>query len=191
MESVHHNRNVVQQRLADLEDKELVRIAKLQLPYVTTAFESLFSRYHDKLSAVCYRYLSSQEETEEAVNDIMLLVFNNINTFEERSSFSTWVYKIANNEAVSRLRKKRLNTVNLEEALDVPDETSSEQSDNSYVNTWLDTLSLDDRSIVVFRVAGDLEFKEIAEITGLKLSAVKMRYKRALEKLSRFTETSV
>ena len=49
-------------------------------------------------------------------------------------------------------------------------------------NTRLDSLSIEDRTIVVFRVVGCLEFSEIAEIVEQKLSAVKMRFKRALEK---------
>lgn len=185
MEKVHHNQEVVQQRLSALEDAELVRIAKLQLPYVTTAFETLFSRYHGKLMQVCYRNLRSQEEAEETVNDVMLSVFNNLNGFANRSSFKTWVYKIAHNQAISRLRKKKLDEVDLDNASHIAAEPTGNTDELCYVNDWLNTLELEDRSIVVFRIAGDLEFKEISEITGHKLSAVKMRYKRAMEKLSR------
>ena len=82
-------------RLSQLSDDELVRIAKLQLPYVTTAYETIFHRYHKKLLQICFRYLKSAEEAEETVNDTLLIVFNKINQFEERAKFRTWVYKIA------------------------------------------------------------------------------------------------
>ena len=184
MEKSRHESVVVQRRLAELDDAELVRIAQLQLPYVTTAYEALFSRYHQKMVQVCYRYLGSQEEAEETVNDVMLSVFNNLGGFAERSSFKTWLYRIAHNQAISRLRKKKLDEVDLDEAADVESESGRDNDELEHVNDWLDKLNLEDRSIVVFRVAGDLEFQEIADITGNKLSAVKMRYKRALEKLS-------
>ena len=176
-------------RLSQLSDDELVRIAKLQLPYVTTAYETIFHRYHKKLLQICFRYLKSAEEAEETVNDTLLIVFNKINQFEERSKFRTWVYKIAHNQALTRLRKKQAEHVELNEAL--PEiEKHEEQSQQDHtneqqqLNKLLDLLSLEERSIVVFRMTGNLEFSEISQILDVKLSAVKMRYKRALEKMA-------
>ena len=176
-------------RLSQLSDDELVRIAKLQLPYVTTAYETIFHRYHKKLLQICFRYLKSAEEAEETVNDTLLIVFNKINQFEERAKFRTWLYKIAHNQALTRLRKKQAEHVELNEAL--PEiEKHEEQSQQDHtneqqqLNKLLDLLSLEERSIVVFRMTGNLEFSEISQILDVKLSAVKMRYKRALEKMA-------
>lgn len=176
-------------RLSQLSDDELVRIAKLQLPYVTTAYETIFHRYHKKLLQICFRYLKSAEEAEETVNDTLLIVFNKINQFEERAKFRTWLYKIAHNQALTRLRKKQAEHVELNEAL--PEiEKHEEQSQQDHtneqqqLNKLLDLLSLEERSIVVFRMTGNLEFFEISQILDVKLSAVKMRYKRALEKMA-------
>lgn len=176
-------------RLSQLSDDELVRIAKLQLPYVTTAYETIFHRYHKKLLQICFRYLKSAEEAEETVNDTLLIVFNKVNQFEERAKFRTWLYKIAHNQALTRLRKKQAEHVELNEAL--PEiEKHEEQSQQDHtneqqqLNKLLDLLSLEERSIVVFRMTGNLEFSEISQILDVKLSAVKMRYKRALEKMA-------
>ena len=176
-------------RLSQLSDDELVRIAKLQLPYVTTAYETIYHRYHKKLLQICFRYLKSAEEAEETVNDTLLIVFNKINQFEERAKFRTWLYKIAHNQALTRLRKKQAEHVELNEAL--PEiEKHEEQSQQDHtneqqqLNKLLDLLSLEERSIVVFRMTGNLEFSEISQILDVKLSAVKMRYKRALEKMA-------
>jgi len=176
-------------RLSQLSDDELVRIAKLQLPYVTTAYETIFHRYHKKLLQICFRYLKSAEEAEDTVNDTLLIVFNKINQFEERAKFRTWLYKIAHNQALTRLRKKQAEHVELNEAL--PEiEKHEEQSQQDHtneqqqLNKLLDLLSLEERSIVVFRMTGNLEFSEISQILDVKLSAVKMRYKRALEKMA-------
>ena len=186
MQTPENKKNLVSDRLSQLEDSEIVRLASLQLPYVTTAYEVLFHRYHNKLIQICYRYLDSTEEAEEAVNDTMLNVFNNLKRFEQRASFKTWIYRIAYNQALTRLRKKKLDQVDLDETHEeVSDDTSDDSTDrSSQLNSMLERLSLEERSIVVFRIAGDLEFNDIALIVDQKLSTVKMRYKRALEKMA-------
>ncbi|WP_441003470.1 sigma-70 family RNA polymerase sigma factor [Pseudocolwellia agarivorans] len=186
MQTPENKKNLVSDRLSQLEDSEIVRLACLQLPYVTTAYEVLFHRYHNKLIQICYRYLDSTEEAEEAVNDTMLNVFNNLKRFEQRASFKTWIYRIAYNQALTRLRKKKLDQVDLDETHEeVSDDTSDDSTDrSSQLNSMLERLSLEERSIVVFRIAGDLEFNDIALIVDQKLSTVKMRYKRALEKMA-------
>lgn len=188
MEPAEHENNRVSDRLSQYEDADLVRIAQIQLPYVTTAYEMLFHRYHKPLVQVCYRYLGSVEEAEETVSDTMFNVFNNLSRFEARSSFKTWIYKIAYNSSVTRLRKKQLELVSIDEAKDVPDTSLNKNvhvdEDKQEINLWLNRLSEQERSIVVFRIVGCLEFAEIAQIVDEKLSSVKMKYRRALDKMS-------
>ena len=176
----------ISDRLSQQDDAELVRIARLQLPYVTTAYEVLFHRYHNKLIQVCYRYLGSTQEAEEAVNDTMLNVFNSLAKFEDRASFKTWIYRIAHNQALTRLRKKQIDTVDLDEAEHIAtDETHSSLTEGrERIDHLLAQLTIEERSIVVFRIAGDLDFSAIALVVEQKLSTVKMRYKRALEKMA-------
>ncbi|MDT0581518.1 sigma-70 family RNA polymerase sigma factor [Brumicola blandensis] len=185
MKATEHEHNRVSDRLSQMDDSELVRIAKLQLPYVTAAYEVLFHRYHKPLVKICYRYLRSMEEAEETVSDAMFNVFNNIAQFEQRASFKTWVYKIAHNLALSKLRKKQLDLVDMDEAAHVAAEQENDDTNDNkkHIDKWLDTLSIEDRSIIVFRVVGGLEFADIAHIVDQKLSTVKMRYKRALDKV--------
>ncbi|MFT4809577.1 MAG: RNA polymerase sigma-70 factor (ECF subfamily) [Paraglaciecola sp.] len=180
----------VSERLSQLDDNEILRIARIQLPYVTTAFEVIFHRYHSKLIQVCYRYLGSIEEAEETVSDTMLNVFNNIHRFEGRSSFKTWIYQIAHNQSLNRLRKKKLTLVAMDEADFIAEEQVESVSfeDNEKIDLWLANLSVEERSIVVFRIVSGLKFNEISEIVDQNLSTVKMRYKRALEKIPNNTK---
>ena len=173
-------------QFTDFEDEELVRLAKRQLPYVTTAYKVLFYRYYAKLTIVCFRYLGSHEEAEEAVSDTMLNMFNHLSQFEERSSFKTWIFKIAHNQALTRLRKKRVEQIQFDE-LALPEiEAANVQTEigQGNLNQLLSRLNVEERSIVVFRIAGDLEFRDIALVVDQKLSTVKMRYKRALKKMA-------
>jgi RNA polymerase sigma-70 factor (ECF subfamily) len=180
----------VSERLSQLDDNEILRIARIQLPYVTTAYEVIFHRYHSKLIQVCFRYLGSIEEAEETVNDTMLNVFNNIHRFEGRSSFKTWIYQIAHNQSLNRLRKKKLTLVAMDEADFIAEEQVESVSfeDNEKIDLWLANLSVEERSIVVFRIVSGLKFNEISEIVDQNLSTVKMRYKRALEKIPNNTK---
>lgn len=186
----HENESLrLADRLSKLSDDELVRIAKLQLPYVTTAYEAIFHRYHQKLTQICYRYLKSAEEAEETASDTLLIVFNKITQFEERSSLKTWLYKIAHNQALTRLRRKQAEYVEFDETLPELEQSQSlgnEEASQEQVelSRLLDLLTLEERSIVVFRMTGNLEFTEIAQVVDQKLSTVKMRYKRALEKMA-------
>jgi|TARA_R110000868_G_scaffold225138_1_gene477383 RNA polymerase sigma-70 factor (ECF subfamily) len=185
MANTRHQPSLVTQRLSKLDDAELVRIARIQLPYVTTAYEVIFHRYHSKLIKVCFRYLGSIEEAEEAVGDTMLNVYNSIQRFEGRSSFKTWIYRIAHNQSLNRLRKKQLLLTSMDEGNLVADDKVDPKSfdENTLINNALGKLSIEERSIVVFRIVSDLKFSEIAKIVGQNLSTVKMRYKRALEKM--------
>ena len=186
MNEARFQKSLVIQRLSKFDDAELVRIARIQLPYVTTAYEVIFHRYHSKLLQVCFRYLGSIEEAEEAVSDTMLNVFNSIQRFEGRSSFKTWIYRIAHNQSLNRLRKKQLLLTSMEEGELVADTNVDPLlfDENEQMNIFLSKLSIEERSIVVFRIVSDLRFSEIADIVGQNLSTVKMRYKRALEKMA-------
>jgi RNA polymerase sigma-70 factor (ECF subfamily) len=192
MKLTEHDKSRVSDRLSQLEDTELVRIAQLQLPYVTSAYEELFNRYHKPLVKVSYRYLHSIEEAEEIVSDAMFKVFNNITRFEHRASFKTWIYKITHNLTLTKLRKKQLELVDLDEAMHVPYEENVDGMSEAkhQIDKWLDSLSVEDRCIIVFRVVGGLEFSEIAEIVEQKLSTVKMRFKRALDKVEQSSKQS-
>ncbi|MCG8536726.1 MAG: sigma-70 family RNA polymerase sigma factor, partial [Pseudomonadales bacterium] len=132
-------------------------------------------------------------DAEEVVHEVMLRVFHGLQKFKGDSSFKTWLYRIAYNESMTMLRKRK-------------DQDSLEDVPESYllgegkgverdvmamrVDRWVSQLNEEDRTIVVFRAVAELEFKEIATIVDMKLSAVKMRYQRALEKLKQHYEVS-
>ncbi|MEJ2418517.1 MAG: sigma-70 family RNA polymerase sigma factor [Exilibacterium sp.] len=177
-------------RLFHLSDSELLEISRRELPYVTIAYEALISRYQSRIKNICYRYTSCSEEAEEITQEVMLKVFHSIREFRGNSSFKTWLYRIAYNEAASALRCQK-QILHIEyDGVECESDTPERQQNNSEeqrVNQWLKQLDAMDRSIVVFRCTEDLTYNEIAIIVGLKLSAVKMRYQRALEKLKRIS----
>lgn len=179
-------------QLAEKNDDQLVAIARRQLPHVTLAYEVLMKRYQDALMRTCTRYLGSLHDAEEVVHEVMLKVFHGLARFKGESSFKTWLYRIAHNESMSYLRKRKdqlaLDAVSEDDYLSTDQHRVEMDVMGQRLDRWISRLGLEDKTIVVYRAIAELEFKEIAEIMDMNLSAVKMRYQRALEKLKQHYE---
>lgn len=185
-------RRAVRAQLAEKNDEQLVAIARRQLPHVTLAYEVLMKRYQDALMRTCTRYLGSLHDAEEVVHEVMLKVFHGLARFKGESSFKTWLYRIAHNESMSYLRKRKdqldLDAVSEDDYLSTDQHSVEMNVMGQRLDRWISRLALEDKTIVVYRAIAELEFKEIAEIMEMNLSAVKMRYQRALEKLKQHYE---
>jgi RNA polymerase sigma-70 factor (ECF subfamily) len=78
------------------------------------AFAALFKAYNRRIYSLCLRMTGSPAEAEDLTQEVFLKVFRKISTFRGESTFSTWLHRVAVNEILMRLRKKRLDTVPLE-----------------------------------------------------------------------------
>ena len=122
------------------------------------------------------------------MHETLLRVFHHLPGFKGDSSFKTWLFRIAHNESMNVLRKRK-DHLNVDDVdLDIESEGAPANAletvvMNRQVEQMLRQLSQDDRTVVVFRTVAELEFQEIADILQQNLSTVKMRYQRAIEKL--------
>lgn len=119
----------------------------------------------------------------------MLKALYGLKNFEGKSKFKTWLYSITYNECITQYRKDRRKRRLLEALSFNPEEDTFEEDmptvmDNRKgLDQWLVHVNPIDREILVLRFVAELEFQEIADIMHLGLSATKMRYKRALDRL--------
>lgn len=178
-----HQRYVPQ----DLSDEELAEHAKHELFHVTRAYEELMRRYQRTLYNVCARYLGNDRDADDVSQEIMLKVFYGLKKFEGKSKFKTWLYSITYNECTTQYRKDRRKR-RLFDALSLnplDEEVEPESADikNNDLDRWLVGVNAIDREIIILRFVAELEFKDIASIMHLGLSATKMRYKRAIDRL--------
>ena len=133
----------------------------------------------------------SEEDAEELTQDVFMKAFEHLDSFYGESSFSTWVYRIAYNTAVSYLRKKKSvetvideafwNTVSeteVDEALDDDSEERVEQLQQA-----LTQLSADERALVTLFYEEERPVQEVAEVLGLSVSNVKVKLHRVRKKL--------
>lgn len=171
-------------RLQALSDDQLVALARHQLPYVASAYEVLMARYTRELKAYCRNVCRVESDAEDALQETMLRVYHNLARFRAESTFKTWMYRIAHNESINVIRKRR-DTVDISDVDEVEfvEEPNFTQVDQGRFSQLMMLLDEADRSVVSLRLVAEMDFKDIAAITQSGLSAVKMRYQRALEKL--------
>ncbi|MAB22843.1 RNA polymerase sigma factor SigX [Pseudomonas neustonica] len=172
---------------ATLSDEDLVNAAKVELLHTTIAYEELMRRYQRTLFNVCARYLGNERDADDVCQEVMLKVLHGLKQFEGKAKFKTWLYSITYNECITQYRKEKRKRRLLDAlSLDDQDEAIEPEpiaGEAPGLNALLSHVNPIDREILVLRFVAELEFQEIADIMRMGLSATKMRYKRALEKL--------
>ena len=177
----------------EASDEELVAQAKNELPYNTQAFENLLHRYELRVFKTCRRYLNDEHEAEEASQEVFLRVFHAIAKFQAKSTFKTWLFRIAVNTSLTR-REKMARRASHQSASGsfaesellqlIADEIPQTVDDMAGpLSDAFATLSPEDQEILVLRYVSELQISEICEVRKLKESAVKMRASRALQRL--------
>jgi len=165
----------------------------------TGALDELVSRYETKVYNLAYRMLGNKEDAEDVLQDTFLNVVRSLSGFKSKSSFSTWLYRVATNAALTRLRQKSRREKSEEEFLDevysVKDMSHSETpmvdwSDGPVkhllddearrtMSAAIDELPEIYRAVFVLRDVQGLPASEVAEVLNLTVPAVKSRLHRA------------
>lgn len=161
------------------------------------AMEQLVERYADRVYRLALRITGSREDAEEAAQDALWTAGRKIQTFKGDAAFGSWLYRIAANAAYMKLRSRRGkgHEIPLEDVLPVLDESAhfasmedwSERVDERalqgelrrVLETAIDELPPDYRTVLVLHDVEGLPNPEIAEALGLSLPAVKSRVHRS------------
>lgn len=177
--------------VANMEDVELVGLCQKG---DIDAFDRLFYKYRDKIYRTAFRMINNQEDALDLTQEIFLKAYKNINKYNFKSQFSTWLYKLAINVCIDELRKhKKSNEVLTDE---IPDDRKSDtpedivlyEEQESLIWKALDTLKEKERSIIVLREMEGLSYEEIANILGCSIGRVKSRLHESREKLKKALE---
>ncbi len=181
-------------KLSDLTDVELVKQCQHELPYVTTAFEVLVNRYKRKIYADALHMLRHPQDAEDITQEIFLKIFDGINNFQFKSSFNTWLTAITKNACLTHIDKRKRSpwwwlTDDISEVQEMvrQDETMFEmvglglerQDLQDAIQKTLCQISEASREILILRFWDELDYQAIANKLNIKLSAAKMRLKRA------------
>jgi len=158
------------------------------------AFSCLIDRHKAMVFTISLRITGQREEAEEVSQDVFLKMYQALHTFKGSSKFSTWLYSIAYNMAVSRVRKSRPDYVPLSDVefkmSDKHDETmifDDESDDNQRRNALscaLNHLKQDELLLINMYYTQQMSIEQISEITKLSSSNVKVKLFRIRQKLS-------
>jgi RNA polymerase sigma-70 factor, ECF subfamily len=163
-----------------------------------TAFEELVHRYERKIFRLTMNITRNREDAEDAMQDAFMKAYSHLDKFQEESRFYTWLVRIAANEALMRLRKRRPNQVSLDEPIEGEDDFIPQQIEDwgpspeqrfaqtemrDILRGVIEELTPDFRIVFVLRDVEGLSTEETAETVGISEAAVKSRLLRARLKL--------
>lgn len=171
-------------------DQELVSALRRREP---AAFETLFETYSDKAYRLAVGLLEDETEAECVVQDTFLRLLERLDQFEGRAQLSTWLYRVAYNLSIDRLRQRRPTVTMADEADDdllpnptvlvdwehLPEALLTESEMAVELNAAIAALPEKFRVVFILREIEGLSTAETAVITQLSLSAVKVRLHRA------------
>ena len=162
------------------------------------AFEELVNRYERKIFRLGMNITQNKEDAEDVMQEAFLKSFKNIDHFQGDSRFYTWLVRIAVNEALMKLRKRRPNQVSIDEPLTndddsvfreiedwgpSPEQRFAQTELNTILNEVIGELDPIFRVVFLLRDVEGVSTEETAQILGISVAAVKSRLLRARLKL--------
>ncbi len=166
----------------------------------TRDFEILVNRHKALAFTIAYRLLNNREDAEEATQDAFIKAFRALAGFRKESVFSTWLYRIVYNTAISMKRTRKSIFQNIEDIPDINENPDIPKYDfdaiaerNRIFERAMSRIPEDERVLITLYYLNESGIDEIHEITGLSKSNVKVKLFRARKKLqelvSKMTET--
>ncbi|MCX7923826.1 MAG: sigma-70 family RNA polymerase sigma factor [Clostridia bacterium] len=160
------------------------------------SFTELVNKYYPKIVSFIYKMSVSRHDSEDIAQDVFIKVYNNLYKYDQRWSFSTWVFKIAANTYKDFKKKKRVKTEELQDyAISRENSSPEEYIENTgrqeLIEKMFNSLKDDVKAIMILYHFHQLSFKEIGRIHGISSEAVKMKIFRARNKLSKEYSKSI
>ena len=180
------NSNLDNNPYSKLTDLELVeRITK---DNNTMLFGILYDRYAKMVYNKCYGFARSEDEAEDLTQDVFLMLFVKLKSFQGRSKFSSWLYSFTYNFCVNYVKRNKERKMSDKSSSieyseyklsdDVSDESLFEMRSDK-LKKALDLIDPEDKKILLLKYQDDVSIKELQELLEIGESAVKMRLKRA------------
>ncbi len=159
----------------------------------TNAFSVLVDRYKDLVFTLALRMLKNREEAEEVSQDTFIKTYKSLHKFKGDSKFSTWIYRVAYNTCLDRLKKnkKHFNDVAIDEfaehqvkTIDNALDKMEQEEHNQAIKDCLTLLPNDDSFLLTLYYFEERSLEEISKIIGIKANNVKVKIFRSRKKLA-------
>jgi RNA polymerase sigma-70 factor (ECF subfamily) len=161
-------------------------------------FREIVTRYQGRVVNYLYRLLRNLDEAHDLAQDVFLRIYRALDRFDSNYRFSTWLFRVAQNAAIDRIRKRRLRMVSLHR----PESEESEGGDWDFassdagpygdlrnrergeaISQAIDELADEYRELIVLRHFGELSYEEIAQLKEMPLGTVKNKLFRGRQML--------
>ena len=164
------------------------------------AFQRLRHKYFSSVFNLINRMIRSREEVEDLAQEAFIKAFTSLESFNEEYSFSTWLFKIASNNAIDYIRKRKLQTFSINKPLESdesdysfelpdtgpePDQELIAAQRKKMLDEAMQSLPAKYRQVILMRHVDEKEYQEIAKILKLPLGTIKAHIFRARELLYR------
>jgi len=154
------------------------------------AFNRLAVKYQEKIYWHARRMTGNHLDADEIVQEVLMVLYSRLKTFEFKSSLYTWIYTITNTRSINYLKKKNLRSFfNLDditnkkfEQKDVIDDIESKQKVEE-IEKVLQKLPIKQREVFIMRNYDELSYEEISQITGKSIGTLKANHFHALNKI--------
>ena len=159
----------------------------------TNVFSVLVDRYKDLVFTLALRMVKNREEAEEVSQDTFVKVFKNLNKFKGKSKFSTWIYRVAYNSCLDRIKriKREYNVVSIDEftehqvkTMDNALQQMEVHEHKQEIQKCLQLLPSEDGFLLTLFYFEDQSLEEIAKVVGLTANNVKVKLFRSRKKLA-------
>ncbi|MDD3766584.1 MAG: sigma-70 family RNA polymerase sigma factor [Eubacteriales bacterium] len=153
-----------------------------------SAFEQLVADYQSMVYNIALKLLCNTEDAADAAQDALIKVYRNIGSFNGKSKFSTWIYRITYNTCLDKMRKSKNQEYELldDTAVDTASTPQSALMDKEraqIIQKAIYSLPHDQKTVIVMRDIHGLSYDEIADVLNCSLGTVKSRINRARIKL--------
>lgn len=179
------------------DDLELVKRAKKN---ESRAFETLLKKYRKSVYYMLLKMVNNADDAEDLTQEAFAKAFNSLHKFDSKYAFSTWLFRIATNNCIDFIRKKRIQTVSIDSSYEndegdnmtfdikdpnlSPDDLMLKKQRKEYLKKAVDRLPAKYKKLVELRYFQELSYDEVAQELELPLGTVKAQLFRARELLS-------
>lgn len=156
------------------------------------AFSYIVDHHKDNAYNLAFRISGNAEDAEEIAQDSFMKAYRSLKDFRKKSSFSTWLYRIVYNTAISHVRLKKKGILSLEDfpaetkdflVNNTTEEEAEKEYRNSLINFALQKINEEERALISLFYFDELSVEEIAEIAIQTKSNIKVRLFRARMKM--------
>lgn len=170
------------------------------------SYGKLMKKYYQLIYNLVYRMISKKEDVEDLTQEAFIKAFNSLRNFDKQFAFSTWLFKIATNNAIDYLRKKKLSTFSIDKDIETddndfkfeipdienkPDKKIMDDQMRKILDEAIDSLPEKYKEVIVLRHRQEKEYEEIAKMLKLPLGTVKAHIFRGRELLNKYLKEKI